>query len=42
MLALTAVRPINHFFGFHTFYPTLRQRQGRGAVQDASPTMRII
>ena len=35
MLALTAVRPINHFFGFHTFYPTLRQRQGRGAVQDA-------
>src|SRR3982751_660740 len=22
MLALTAVRPMNHFFGFHTFYPT--------------------
>jgi len=22
MLALTAVRPLNHFFGFHTFYPT--------------------
>ena len=23
MLALTAVRPLNHFFGFHTFYPVL-------------------
>ena len=23
ILALTEVRPINHFFGFHTFYPTL-------------------
>jgi uncharacterized protein (DUF885 family) len=23
ILALTQVRPINHFFGFHTFYPTL-------------------
>jgi uncharacterized protein (DUF885 family) len=23
VLALTEVRPINHFFGFHTFYPTL-------------------
>ncbi|QWC57329.1 DUF885 family protein [Erythrobacter sp. 3-20A1M] len=23
ILALTDVRPINHFFGFHTFYPTL-------------------
>src|SRR6185369_13283209 len=22
LLALTAVRPINHFFGIHTFYPT--------------------
>ena len=21
LLALTAVRPLNHFFGFHTFYP---------------------
>ena len=40
MLALTEVRPINHFFGFHTFYPTFASGQGRGAVQDASPTMR--
>ena len=23
ILALTEVRPINHFFGFHTFYPTM-------------------
>ncbi|HVR90501.1 MAG TPA: DUF885 domain-containing protein [Novosphingobium sp.] len=23
ILGLTQVRPINHFFGFHTFYPTL-------------------
>jgi len=23
MLALTETRPMNHFFGFHTFYPTL-------------------
>jgi uncharacterized protein (DUF885 family) len=23
ILALTEVRPLNHFFGFHTFYPTL-------------------
>ncbi len=23
ILALTDVRPINHFFGFHTFYPTM-------------------
>src|SRR4029079_15992321 len=22
LLALTEVRPMNHFFGFHTFYPT--------------------
>ncbi len=30
MLALTSVRPINHFFGFHTFYPTFAS--GRGAA----------
>ncbi len=30
MLALTAVRPIDHFFGFHTFYPDLAS--GRGAA----------
>jgi uncharacterized protein (DUF885 family) len=30
MLALTAVRPMNHFFGFHTFYPTLAS--GKGAA----------
>ena len=28
MLALTAVRPIDHFFGFHTFYPDLASGQG--------------
>ncbi len=28
MLALTAVRPINHFSGFHTFYPTFASGQG--------------
>ena len=28
MLALTAVRPINHFFGFHTFYPTFASGKG--------------
>ena len=27
-LALTQVRPIDHFFGFHTFYPTLASGQG--------------
>ncbi|MGH6658367.1 MAG: DUF885 domain-containing protein, partial [Sphingomicrobium sp.] len=30
LLALTAVRPMNHFFGFHTFYPTLAS--GKGAA----------
>lgn len=29
-LALTEVRPINHFFGFHTFYPTFSS--GKGAA----------
>jgi uncharacterized protein (DUF885 family) len=28
MLALTAVRPINHFFGVHTFYPNFASGQG--------------
>ena len=28
MLALTAVRPLNHFFGFHTFYPTFASGNG--------------
>ncbi|HET7708475.1 MAG TPA: DUF885 domain-containing protein [Sphingomicrobium sp.] len=28
MLALTAVRPINHFQGFHTFYPTFASGGG--------------
>jgi len=28
LLALTAVRPMNHFFGFHTFYPTFASGQG--------------
>jgi len=31
LLALTAVRPMNHFFGFHTFYPTFAS--GKGAAQ---------
>ena len=30
MLALTAVRPINHFSGFHTFYPVFAS--GRNAA----------
>src|SRR5207342_3176950 len=30
MLALTAVRPMNHFFGYHTFYPTFAS--GKGAA----------
>ncbi|QSB44463.1 DUF885 domain-containing protein [Tsuneonella flava] len=29
-LALTEVRPINHFYGFHTFYPTFSS--GKGAA----------
>ncbi len=28
ILALTVVRPINHFFGIHTFYPTFASGQG--------------
>ena len=28
LLALVAVRPIDHFFGFHTFYPDLASGQG--------------
>lgn len=28
MLALTAVRPIDHFYGFHTFYPDLASGAG--------------
>ena len=28
LLSLTAVRPIDHFFGFHTFYPDLASGQG--------------
>ncbi len=27
-LALTEVRPVNHFFGFHTFYPTFSSGKG--------------
>ena len=30
ILALTEVRPINHFFGLHTFYPTFAS--GKGAA----------
>jgi uncharacterized protein (DUF885 family) len=28
MMALTVVRPVNHFSGFHTFYPTFASGQG--------------
>ncbi len=28
ILALTEVRPLNHFFGLHTFYPTFASGQG--------------
>ncbi|MEM8694881.1 MAG: DUF885 domain-containing protein [Pseudomonadota bacterium] len=28
MLALTLVRPVNHFSGFHTFYPTIATANG--------------
>ncbi len=28
MLALTAVRPLDHFFGFHTFYPDIASGEG--------------
>jgi uncharacterized protein (DUF885 family) len=28
LLALTAVRPMNHFFGLHTYYPTFASGQG--------------
>ncbi|MDQ3246097.1 MAG: DUF885 domain-containing protein [Pseudomonadota bacterium] len=28
LLALSVVRPINHFFGLHTFYPTIASGQG--------------
>jgi uncharacterized protein (DUF885 family) len=28
IVALTAVRPLNHFFGVHTFYPTFASGQG--------------
>ena len=28
MLALGVVRPINHFSGFHTFYPTFASGEG--------------
>ncbi len=28
LLSLTAVRPINHFSGYHTFYPTFASGQG--------------
>ncbi len=28
IMALTVVRPLNHFFGFHTYYPTLTSGNG--------------
>ena len=32
MLALTVVRPLNHFSGFHTFYPVFASGRERRAV----------
>ena len=40
LLALTEARPMNHFFGIHTVYPTFASGQGGGAVQRRSPIMR--
>jgi uncharacterized protein (DUF885 family) len=37
IMDLTVVRPLNHFFGFHTFYPTFSSGQGAApfkTVQD--------
>lgn len=34
-LALTAVRPLNHFFGFHTFYPTFASGKGAAPFKTA-------
>ena len=37
VMDLTVVRPLNHFFGFHTFYPTFASGQGAApfkTVQD--------
>ena len=37
IMDLTVVRPLNHFFGFHTFYPTFANGQGAApfkTVQD--------
>ena len=37
IMDLTVVRPLNHFFGFHTFYPTFASGQGAApfkTVQD--------
>ncbi len=36
IMDLTVVRPLNHFFGFHTFYPTFAS--GKGAAPFASVT----
>ncbi len=33
ILALTTVRPINHFFGVHTFYPNFASGQGGAPVR---------
>ena len=35
ILALTKVRPINHFFGFHTFYPTFASGKGAAPFKTA-------
>ena len=35
ILALTKVRPINHFYGFHTFYPTFASGKGAAPFKTA-------
>lgn len=36
LLALTAVRPLNHFYGYHTFYPTFASGQGAAPFKTLS------
>jgi hypothetical protein len=41
MMALTVVRPLNHFQGFHTFYPVFASGRTRRRFA-TSRTMRTI
>ena len=40
LLALTEARPMNHFFGLHTAYPTLASGQGGAPFKTRRRTMR--